>query len=246
MIDFSKTIESLEKIKTELQEAQKQNIFSESSKNASDKFDSILEKSLSARNEIRSFIIESTKNKDIAEKIGEYGLTEKDSINETKKIASEFEKMIFDFESNAFEKLVCTDEIHSALNEMSASEQQELLDKIAENFPSLYKPISDLVFVFSDILNLSDNAIQKVLREIDTQTLVRALVGADEKIKEKIFRNMSKNAVTMLKEDMGYIGCIRKIDVEECRNAICGTVLRLFDSGEIVIAKGESEELIYV
>ena len=59
---------------------------------------------------------------------------------------------------------------------------------------------------FDLILCLDDRAIQRVLRETDSQELAKALRGADQKITDRIFGNMSRRAAAMLKEDMEYMG----------------------------------------
>jgi hypothetical protein len=88
---------------------------------------------------------------------------------------------------------------------------------------------------FDLILKLDDRSIQKVMREIDSQDLVKAMKGENEAIQEKIFRNMSNRAGSMLKEDMGFMGPIRKQDVWEAQLKILGVIHHLEDVGEIVI-----------
>lgn len=247
MIDLSDLISTLEDAKTKLEKAQKELVFSESAQNSSEKMQTILEKTISARKDIRTIFLESSKSKNVKEAIENYG--EANSDIDAKKIVADFEKYISKIENEIFSNLVCTDEIHAALNEMNATEQQTFLKKIAEKYPELYNRIYGSVFIFSDIQNLSDRAIQKILREVDSQTVAHALVGADTEIQEKFFSNISENAAETLREDIEYLGGISKSDREECRNAICRTVLRLFDSGEIDIHKGadsdfENDEVI--
>ena len=100
------------------------------------------------------------------------------------------------------------------------------------------------MFVFEDIVMLDDRAIQKVLREVDTQELAKALKSVDTEVQDKIFRNMSKRAASMLKEDMEFMGPVRLKDVEESQQKIVSTIRRLEDSGEIVIARSGEDELV--
>jgi flagellar motor switch protein FliG len=97
---------------------------------------------------------------------------------------------------------------------------------------------------FSDIiLKLDNRAIQKILKEIDPQELIKALKDQNEAVKEKIFTNMSKRAAAMLREDFEFIGPCRKKDIKEYQEKIL-SVIRYFDQcGEIVIPyKGETTE----
>ena len=96
--------------------------------------------------------------------------------------------------------------------------------------------IADLIPVtFDRILNMDDRSIQKVLRELDSFDLGKALKGADEAIQDKVFRNMSKRTAQMLKEDMEYMNPVRKTDAIEAQNKILSIIRHLSDAGEIVI-----------
>ena len=63
-------------------------------------------------------------------------------------------------------------------------------------------------------------------------------------MQEKIFKNMSKRAATMLKEDMEYMGPVRMKDVEEAQQKIVSIIRHLEDTGDIVISRGEDDELV--
>ena len=92
---------------------------------------------------------------------------------------------------------------------------------------------------------LDDRSIQKVLREVDGQELAKALKSVDAEVQDKIYRNMSKRAASMLKEDMEYMGPVRLKDVEEAQQKIVSIIRHLEDAGEIVIARnGEDEVLV--
>jgi flagellar motor switch protein FliG len=96
---------------------------------------------------------------------------------------------------------------------------------------------------FDIILNLDDRAIQKVLRKVDSQELVKALKDKNEMVQEKIFNNMSKRAAQMLKEDMKFMGPMRVEDVENAEEKIVNIIRHLEQTGEIVIPYSEGETL---
>jgi len=84
-----------------------------------------------------------------------------------------------------------------------------------------------------DIANLDDRSIQKVMREVDSQELAKALKGVGQEFQEKIFRNMSKRAAEMLREDMEYMGPIRQSDQQESLERIYSIVEHLVECEEI-------------
>ena len=88
----------------------------------------------------------------------------------------------------------------------------------------------------SILLNLDDRAIQKWLREVDEPDLAKALIGTDEEVQEKIFKNMSRRAAGMLREDMEFMGPVRCKDIIETQKKLINILFRLEDNGDIVIA----------
>ena len=80
---------------------------------------------------------------------------------------------------------------------------------------------------------LNDRDVQKIMKEVDTQELAMALKSADSDIQDKIFKNMSKRAENILREDMEYMGPVRLIDVENSQNKIASIISYLAEIGEI-------------
>ena len=87
------------------------------------------------------------------------------------------------------------------------------------------------------LLDLDDRSLQKWLREVETQDLAKALKETDAEVQNKIFRNMSQRAAAMLREDMEFMGPVRKSDVLETQKKLIGILKRLNEEGEIVISK---------
>jgi flagellar motor switch protein FliG len=104
---------------------------------------------------------------------------------------------------------------------------------ISEN--TQYSPEAFLPLKFDILLTFDDRAIQKILREVDSQDIAKALKDKNEAVQDKIFKNMSKRAAQMLKEDMEYMGPVRITDVKEAQNKVLDIIRRLEQSGEIVI-----------
>ena len=92
------------------------------------------------------------------------------------------------------------------------------------------------------ILKLDNLAVQRVLRETDSQDIAKSLKDQDENVKEKIFSNLSKKASQMLKEDMEYMGPINIKSVKECQEKMIDTIRRLEEFGEIIINEGAYDE----
>lgn len=127
------------------------------------------------------------------------------------------------------------------MNFVDGAIEAQILDGIREVDEGLATQIQDLMFVFADLVEVEDTGIQTILREIQTDTLVVALKGADTELQEKIFKNMSKRAADLLRDDLEAKGPVRISEVEEAQKEILNTARRLADDGEIVLGSGGDE-----
>ncbi len=119
------------------------------------------------------------------------------------------------------------------LNLIEPSIEAVIIDGVAEADNDLAEKIQDLMFVFDDLSTIDDKGIQMLLREISSETLVIALKGSDESIKQKILSNMSKRAGDMLREDLDSRGPVKVSDVESSQKEILMIARRMQESGEL-------------
>ncbi|WP_415890221.1 flagellar motor switch protein FliG [Neptuniibacter sp. SY11_33] len=129
------------------------------------------------------------------------------------------------------------------MNFIDSSLEAELMEGIKESDENLATTISDLMFVFENLQDVEDQGIQAILREVSTDVLVVALKGADVALQEKVFRNMSKRASELLRDDLEAKGPVRVSEVEEAQKEILTVARRLADEGEIILGGGGEEML---
>ena len=110
--------------------------------------------------------------------------------------------------------------------------------------PELGGELEDLMFVFEDLLEVDNRGVQALLREVSTDSLVVALKGASDEIKQKIYGNMSKRAAEMLQEDLEAKGPVRVSEVELAQKEIIAVARRLAESGEISLGGKGGEEYV--
>ncbi|GAB4333811.1 MAG: flagellar motor switch protein FliG [Candidatus Abyssubacteria bacterium] len=131
------------------------------------------------------------------------------------------------------------------LNRVDRTTEKNILSKLADRDPELANEVRSLMFVFDDIVMVTDAGIQRTLKEIENKDLALALKAANEDVKNKIFSNMSNRAAEMIREDMEYMGPVRLRDVEAAQMRIVEVIRRLEDAGEIVIlGRGDEDEVI--
>lgn len=132
----------------------------------------------------------------------------------------------------------------SIMNYLDTTIEGQLMDAIRDNDEEMSQQIQDLMFVFENLIDVDDKGIQILLREVSGDLLQRALKGADENLKEKIFKNMSKRVAEALQEDMAAMGPLRVSDVEVAQKEILAIARRLADNGEIVLGVGGGDNFV--
>lgn len=147
--------------------------------------------------------------------------------------------------TQSMEKAGGINTVAEILNLADRATEKAIMEGLEADDPELVEEIRRLMFVFEDILKVDDKGIQGILKEIDNDELGLALKTASTDLQQKIFKNMSERAATLIKEDMQYMGPVRVSDVESAQQRIVDIVRRLEDAGEIIIAgRGGESDLI--
>lgn len=178
---------------------------------------------------------------DVAKRIALMDRTSPDVLREVERV---LERKLSTLASEDFTAAGGIDSIVEVLNNVDRGTEKIIIEALEEEDPELAEEIKKRMFVFEDIVLLDDRSIQKVLREVDTQDLAKALKGVDAEVQEKIYRNMSKRAASLLREDMDFMGPIRLRDVEESQQKIVNIIRKLEESGDIIVARAGEEELV--
>ncbi len=145
-----------------------------------------------------------------------------------------FEEMLKKFISRAIGE---DERLHNAFNMLNLEERRHVEAKLVDEGQNEVREfITRSIFTFEDIKKIDDRSIQRILREVDSQELAKALKISSKGLFTKITRNMSKRAAMMLEEDIEFMGPVRKADVYEAQDKIRAVVQRLEDRGEIVLA----------
>jgi flagellar motor switch protein FliG len=127
------------------------------------------------------------------------------------------------------------------INLLEPSQETMIMEQIAKADQALGARIQDLVFVFDNLLEIDDRSMQELMRQVPSDRLLLALKGADDDLKEKIFKNMSQRAAEMLKDDLEAKGPVKLSDVEGAQKEILQIARKLAEAGTIALAgKGEA------
>lgn len=125
------------------------------------------------------------------------------------------------------------------LNFLSAENETSVMNHLKSYDEDMAQKIMDEMFVFENIIDIDARGIQVLLREVPSESLIVALKGASQALRDKIFKNMSQRAADMMKEDLEAKGPVRLSEVETEQKNILQIVRRLSDEGQIVLSKGD-------
>ncbi len=128
--------------------------------------------------------------------------------------------------------------IADMLNLMDKNTEKNIMSRVEEKDPELAEEIRKLMFTFEDLLYVDDKGIQNLIREIDNAKMVVAMRTAPDEIKQKIFKNMSNRAATLLREDLEALGPTKLSDVEKAQNEMVTKIKELESQGKAFIARG--------
>ncbi|KLN96298.1 flagellar motor switch protein FliG [Moellerella wisconsensis] len=125
------------------------------------------------------------------------------------------------------------------INLMKSHQEENVIDAVKTYDDELAQKIIDEMFLFENLLGIDSRSIQRLLEEIENESLVIALKGCKPELRDHFLNNMSQRAAEILRDDLESRGPLRLSQVESEQKAILMTVRRLADSGDIMISNGD-------
>ncbi len=180
---------------------------------------------------------------DVVYRIATLGKVSPQTLKQIEKVVDEMAGFSM---SQSLSKIGGTKSLADILNKASVSMSKEILEKLEQQNPEVSLEVKRLMFLFEDIVHIQDKDIQKILREVDRKELSLALKVVDDKLKNKIYSNMSERAADLLKEELQYMGMVKLKEVEAAQAKIIDVIKVLEENGEIALnVRGNAEE-VYV
>jgi len=128
---------------------------------------------------------------------------------------------------------------------MDKGADRNILDRIEETDPEVAEAIRKKMFTFEDLEGLDNRSLQMIMREVNNDTLTLALKTATDKVKAKIFGNISNRAAEMIQEDLEAMGPVRLSEVESRQQDIVKIALKLEEEGQLIIpGRGGEDALV--
>ncbi|GAA0461233.1 flagellar motor switch protein FliG [Alkalibacillus silvisoli] len=178
---------------------------------------------------------------DIARRIAVMDSTSPEIVNEVEHL---LEKKLSTTVTEDYTETGGIESIVNILNSVDRTTERTILDDLEIQDPELAEEIKKRMFVFEDIVTLDNRAIQRIIRDTENEDLMLAIKVASDEVKDILYNNMSSRMAENMKEEIEFMGPVRLKDVEEAQTRIVGTIRRLEEMGEIVIARGGGDDII--
>jgi flagellar motor switch protein FliG len=127
------------------------------------------------------------------------------------------------------------DKVVEILGKMEKGVDRNILIRMEETDQEMAETIRKKMFTFHDLAGIDNMAMQRILKEINTDTLTLSLKTASNELKDKIFNNISNRAAEMIQEDLELMGPKKLSEVELVQQTIVKIALKLEDEGELVL-----------
>jgi len=125
------------------------------------------------------------------------------------------------------------------INLLKTQQEESVISAVQDFDHELAQKIIDEMFLFENLVDVDDRSIQRLLQEVESESLLISLKNAAEPLREKFLKNMPQRAAEILRDDLASRGPVRMSQVENEQKAILLIVRRLAESGEIAIGGGE-------
>lgn len=125
------------------------------------------------------------------------------------------------------------------INLLKTQQEESVISAVQDFDHELAQKIIDEMFLFENLVDVDDRSIQRLLQEVESESLLISLKNAAEPLREKFLKNMPQRAAEILRDDLASRGPVRMSQVENEQKAILLIVRRLAESGDIAIGGGE-------
>jgi flagellar motor switch protein FliG len=120
--------------------------------------------------------------------------------------------------------------------------EQKVMPKLAKLDREVAKAIEEAMFVFDNLLELDDKNMGTLLRNIDSDVLVRSLKGVDEEGRNRFLSCMSSRAADTIRDEMEARGPMKMAEVLDAQKQMIAIARQLVKDGTITMPGGGGDD----
>lgn len=125
------------------------------------------------------------------------------------------------------------------INLMKSQQEKMVISAVKEYDDELAQKIIAEMFLFEDLIEMDDRSMQRLLQEVENDSLVIALKSCSQTLRDHFLNNMSQRAAEIMRDDLDSQLPVRLSQVETEQKAILSIVRRLSENGEIALNGGD-------
>lgn len=134
--------------------------------------------------------------------------------------------------------------VANMFNRLDPNTCSQLMDAVEGQNPSLFENIRRFMFVFRDLEDLDINSLRALMANVDRNTLLTALKGANESLKQKFFQTQSQRGAEMMAEDLSSTGPVKLKDVDAAQQKIIMAAREMEKAGTISLKNSPNDQYI--
>jgi len=126
-------------------------------------------------------------------------------------------------------------EAAAIMNNVRKDHEQRIIKALNKRDKVVAQSIEDEMFIFENLLDLSEKNLGTLMRAVDAGILVVALKGASETLRTRILGCMSQRAAQSIADEMEERGPMRLAEVLEAQKQVIAEARRMADEGTIML-----------
>lgn len=176
---------------------------------------------------------------EIVERLGTMGMTSMEIVG---RVVDSLKSHADDAQKTSLYQSGGVNQLAEVLNTFPKDETKELLAKLEERNPQLTEAVRKRMFGFEDLIRLQPGDLQRIIREVEMDDLIKALKSAQASLQSAFFKCMSKRAAEDLKQEILMV-TIKKKDSEAAQDKIIKAARALEEQGDISLDQDDEETL---
>jgi flagellar motor switch protein FliG len=124
------------------------------------------------------------------------------------------------------------------------STEQRVLGKLNKMDKETAKAIEEEMFIFDHLMALDDKGMSTLLRSVETDLLVLALKGVDERGRAKMLGCMSSRAADGIRDEIEARGPVRMSEVLEAQKSILVVARQMAKEGTLMMGGGGDDAYV--
>ena len=135
--------------------------------------------------------------------------------------------------------------VANIFNRLDPNTCSQLMEAVEKDNPPLFESIRSFMFVFRDLENLETTSIAAIISRSNRSTLMVALKGAEESLRQKFLSTQSQRGAAMMSEDIAALGPVKLKDVDAAQQEIVTLAREMETEGVISLKGSANDEYVY-